>query len=536
MNRFAVFLAAVMVTEVAWAAGSTITSLPVSTNSKATVERLDGANSRKTETYQIIVDDGNPATAGLKTGQATSDAADANSAFVFAASVNHTSGNWLQLIDDVNGSPQNLWVIDFNGVLTTGTVPAARISGAVATATALAANGANCSAGNFPLGVDASGAVESCTALSASNAGTATALAANGANCSAGNYPLGVDASGAVESCTAALVANADNSFTAQQTHTLTDAGTNTVLYPLVPNRQSSGTPANGIGVGIPFDVETSSGNTERGCTIEAVTTDVTSTSEDFDLVVKCMAAGSTTLVEVARFRGTNQLLVKGPGTGALPSIAFVDDPDTGVYQRASGANTLTFSAGGTGVAEFDTVSFQLASNQYLSWSSGSVGGTTDVSMTRDATGVLKVAQGSNGVGAGGFKYVADSNGGFSRRKSSTEQTTLSTGAATTATSGNLAVASSEIKAIMTRVTTSITTAANYGIKVTGGNAFCVIGTANTTTTAITSGSTTTWVPCAHADAYNASATTLTITLNATPGAGVIRESVVYEDFSPPSS
>lgn len=31
---------------------------------------------------------------------------------------------------------------------------------------------------------------------------TAAALAANGANCSAGNYPLGVDASGAVESCT----------------------------------------------------------------------------------------------------------------------------------------------------------------------------------------------------------------------------------------------------------------------------------------------------------------------------------------------
>lgn len=35
------------------------------------------------------------------------------------------------------------------------------------------------------------------------NATTATALAANGANCSAGNYPLGVDASGDVESCTA---------------------------------------------------------------------------------------------------------------------------------------------------------------------------------------------------------------------------------------------------------------------------------------------------------------------------------------------
>jgi len=34
------------------------------------------------------------------------------------------------------------------------------------------------------------------------NADTATALAANGANCAAGNAPLGVDASGAVESCT----------------------------------------------------------------------------------------------------------------------------------------------------------------------------------------------------------------------------------------------------------------------------------------------------------------------------------------------
>lgn len=34
------------------------------------------------------------------------------------------------------------------------------------------------------------------------NAGTASALAANGANCSAGSFPLGVDASGAAETCT----------------------------------------------------------------------------------------------------------------------------------------------------------------------------------------------------------------------------------------------------------------------------------------------------------------------------------------------
>lgn len=39
---------------------------------------------------------------------------------------------------------------------------------------------------------------------------SATALAANGGNCSAGNYPLGVDASGAVESCTAASPTDVD--------------------------------------------------------------------------------------------------------------------------------------------------------------------------------------------------------------------------------------------------------------------------------------------------------------------------------------
>ena len=93
------------------------------------------------------------------------------------------------------------------------------ISGNAATATALAANGANCSASSYPLGVDASGAVESCGTTISGNAGTATALAANGANCSTGNYPLGVDAYGNVESCTAGggdVEEASDNVFTGQ--------------------------------------------------------------------------------------------------------------------------------------------------------------------------------------------------------------------------------------------------------------------------------------------------------------------------------
>lgn len=138
-----------------------------------------------------------------------------------------------------------------SGVLhATGGVTGA-LTGNADTATALAANGANCGAGNYPLGVDASGAVEDCTAAGSGsvfawtpsttynentsatttplwlqdtlyasstsfftgnstffgsltatltgNADTATALAANGTNASAGNAILGVDASGNAE-------------------------------------------------------------------------------------------------------------------------------------------------------------------------------------------------------------------------------------------------------------------------------------------------------------------------------------------------
>jgi hypothetical protein len=48
-----------------------------------------------------------------------------------------------------------------------------------ASATALAANGANCAAGTFPLGVDASGAAETCTALPTTITGTANQITAS---------------------------------------------------------------------------------------------------------------------------------------------------------------------------------------------------------------------------------------------------------------------------------------------------------------------------------------------------------------------
>lgn len=232
-----------------------------------------------------------------------------------AATINGTSNEI-----DATESPPGTWTIGivssptlsgttsgtFSGNLT-GNVTGS-LTGNASTATALSANGANCLAGNYPLGTDASGAVESCTAdddvpeagdftnltggagitntggtlatasteqdfiasgaltcgastngkmkvhttplqycdnaatptlqyaaygSSTGVATSATALAANGSNCSAGQAAGGVDASGASESCIDPITASEIDTFAELQAivadktlATLTDGGT----------------------------------------------------------------------------------------------------------------------------------------------------------------------------------------------------------------------------------------------------------------------------------------------------------------------
>ncbi len=99
----------------------------------------------------------------------------------------------------------------------------------------------------------------------------------------------------------------------------------------------SSGTPATGIGVGLGLAVETAANNIEVGARIDAVTTDVTSTSEDFDLLFKIMRAGAAAS-EVLRLSNdwpywTDPNGVKSylPKTIALASNATTNSTTTGV-------------------------------------------------------------------------------------------------------------------------------------------------------------------------------------------------------------
>lgn len=72
-----------------------------------------------------------------------------------------------------------------------------------------------------------------------------------------------------------------------------TSATTNAVVYPLRLITASSGSPANGLGTGMEFMVETAANNYEIGATIEATILDNTSTAEDFAIVFKAMRAGA---------------------------------------------------------------------------------------------------------------------------------------------------------------------------------------------------------------------------------------------------
>jgi hypothetical protein len=149
-----------------------------------------------------------------------------------------------------------------------------------------------------------------------------------------------------------------------------TTATTNAVTQVLRLDSQSSGTPANGIGVGMQFSAETAAGNAEIGATIEAITTDVTSTSENFDLSFKTMAAGAAA-AERVRIKSTGDFQFNS-GYGSVATAyacrAWVNFDGTlaanltGTYTRTSPSTTVTVTATSHGLIVGNSVSLDFTS------------------------------------------------------------------------------------------------------------------------------------------------------------------------------
>ena len=140
------------------------------------------------------------------------------------------------------------------------------------------------------------------------------------------------------------------NVFTAAQTVRIDNATTNAVTVAATLSHTTTGTPANGIGVGLDFEAETSAGNNEIGARISAVTTDVTSTSEDFDLVFSAMAAGAA-VAEVGRItsKGTykhKSFTVAGLPAGTAGETCFASNGRKNGEGAGAGTGVLVFHDG----------------------------------------------------------------------------------------------------------------------------------------------------------------------------------------------
>lgn len=139
-------------------------------------------------------------------------------------------------------------------------------------------------------------------------------------------------------------------------------ATTNAVTYVERLTSTSSGTPANGIGVGLEFETETSAGNNEVGATIEVVATDVTAASEDFDIVFKTMAAGAAAaerlrITSDGRLYGTalhnnagsvtgttNQYVASGTWSPTITAITNISASSSQTSQWMRVGNVVTLS------------------------------------------------------------------------------------------------------------------------------------------------------------------------------------------------
>ena len=129
-----------------------------------------------------------------------------------------------------------------------------------------------------------------------------------------------------------------------------------------------------------------------------------------------------------------------------------------------------------------------------------------------------------------------DGNGGSEACQFSSENLALSTSGTTTDTSASLVPANSYIKWITYRISTTITTATAFTVKVKGGNSFSTIGTATTSQSTLTSGTRVVLVPSAYADQYNSAAAKLTVDTTGTPGAGAMRLTVLACAVTAPTS
>jgi len=246
------------------------------------------------------------------------------------------------------------------GTETTGNYAgSASEGGAATTATALAANGANCAAGNAPLGVDASGAVESCTDYEedlSNSAGlaaalsdeTGTGLAVFGTGPTLSGLKLSDLTLGSIPYVTTSGLITQDNAnlfwddtndrlcvgctsplskFQAE----IEDSATNSITSVLRYVHMSTGTVAAGFGAGIILDAEDEAGTRRSALRISGYWNAMNGTNSTSTIGFGVRAGGAITDVASLDNTGTfTTTTLSAPtlsltGTGTINGLDAVD-------------------------------------------------------------------------------------------------------------------------------------------------------------------------------------------------------------------
>jgi hypothetical protein len=250
------------------------------------------------------------------------------------------------------------------------------------------------------LSIDGSGNVTKRTNLSTlTNSGSANELVkSDGTN---------ITGTGITSASTGALSVTGNFNFTATGDATINtgntfgahtnDASNTGITHSIKTSHQTTGTPSTGIGVGIELQTETSNNNVEIGSIIESVTTDATSTSEDFDLVFKNMSGGAGA-IEALRIESDGDLDVAGLSLNLGNSSTSSSVRD--INAIGSGSNiTIQLTPKGTGsVTVTSGADLNVTGNTYITGTTNLTGRTTvGTGMAPDGTG-LKHARSSTGV------------------------------------------------------------------------------------------------------------------------------------------
>jgi hypothetical protein len=215
------------------------------------------------------------------------------------------------------------------------------------------------------------------------------------------------------------------------------------------------------------------------------------------------ISAGGIQLLSTAVFSST-------AGSAAAPSFTFATHGDRGLYDD-TGNSGIGFAAAGVAVMSCFGTGVQIFSGKNLT-----IGGITTCQSSVTING-------------------ESANGQASAIHTSSELLTLSTSGTTTDTAANLLPVGAIILAVECRITTTITTATNWSV----GDATTAarFSAANST---LTSGTTSTGLEqfggSGAAGAKQNAAAKVRITTTGTPGAGAIRITVFYWQFTAPTS